>query len=98
MPEWMTPELRPVWCSARWPSFSSTATVRPGNRRASWYATASPTMPPPITATSACFMGDPLLRQELLPRHRHQSHAAQVDQRPADDLAVGAEDQPLPAR
>src|ERR1700679_2467018 len=50
MPEWITLELRPVWCSARRGSRSTTATVRPVRTTA--YAVARPTIPPPTTTTS----------------------------------------------
>src|ERR1700761_5274380 len=56
MPEWMTPEFRPVWCPARRGSRSTTATVRPV-RTTAW-AVARPTIPPPTTTTSYL----PLLR------------------------------------
>src|ERR1700743_1492637 len=50
MPEWITLELRPVWCSARRGSRSTTATVRP--LRTTAWAVARPTIPPPTTRTS----------------------------------------------
>src|ERR1700744_1377919 len=50
MPEWMTPEFRPVWWSARGGSRATTATVRPV-RTTAW-AVARPTIPPPTTTTS----------------------------------------------
>src|ERR1700761_8719017 len=50
MPEWITLELRPVWCSARRGSRSTTATVRPVRTTAC--AVARPTIPPPTTTTS----------------------------------------------
>ncbi len=43
-------ELWPVWCPASCGSRSTTATDRP--LRATAYAVASPTMPPPTTTTS----------------------------------------------
>ena len=46
----MTLELRPVWWVASRASRSTTATERP--ERATAYAVARPTMPPPITTTS----------------------------------------------
>src|SRR4051794_41351811 len=51
MPAWMTPELWLVWWAPSAVSRSSTTTRRP--RPASSRPTASPTMPPPTTATSA---------------------------------------------
>src|SRR5512143_2561838 len=51
MPEWSTPELRPDWCEQMRSSFSRTITRLP--RRWSLYAAARPTIPPPMTTTSA---------------------------------------------
>src|SRR6476469_1978570 len=51
MPWWMTPLLWLVWCAPSRASRSSTSTRRP--RSASARAVASPTIPPPTTATSA---------------------------------------------
>src|SRR5690606_37050235 len=51
MPACTTPELWPVWCTARRFSFSSTVTSVPGRRRPISRATASPRMPPPTTPT-----------------------------------------------
>src|SRR5262245_30203739 len=48
----MTPLLCPVWCRAISRSFSRRATWLPGARRRISRAVASPTMPPPMTATS----------------------------------------------
>src|SRR5262245_45937442 len=53
MPEWITPELRPVWWRASPSSFSSTTTRAPGTRTPKRHAVARPTMPPPTTARSA---------------------------------------------
>src|ERR687891_284335 len=50
MPAWMTPLLCVVWCTPSRSSRSSTTTFIP--RSASARATARPTMPPPVTATS----------------------------------------------
>src|SRR3954471_20606856 len=52
MPAWATPELRPVWCNAGAGSRSRTATFRPGRRRWSSRAAASPTIPAPTMTTS----------------------------------------------
>src|SRR3954453_20378995 len=52
MPAWATPELRPVWCSAGSGSLSRTATRRPGRRRWSSRAAASPTIPAPTKTAS----------------------------------------------
>src|SRR3954454_7683842 len=49
MPEWITPELRPVWWRAGACSFSRTTTLSP--RSASACATAKPTIPAPTTTT-----------------------------------------------
>src|SRR3989454_8929577 len=65
MPEWMTPELWPVWCEARRGSFSRTTRRPPGWRSRSARAVARPTMPPPTMAMSwVGARGDP--------RHRHR--------------------------
>src|SRR5258706_7793639 len=53
MPEWMTPELCPVWCRATRSSFSKSSTRVPGRREVISSAVARPTMPPPTIATSA---------------------------------------------
>src|SRR4051812_36092700 len=50
MPAWMTPLLCVVWCSPSARPRSSSTTRSP--RSASSRAAASPTMPPPATATS----------------------------------------------
>src|SRR5919197_84882 len=52
MPEWMTPELWPVWCAARRGSFSRSTRRAPGRRARSARAVARPTMPPPTIAMS----------------------------------------------
>src|SRR4051812_36369971 len=52
MPAWATPELRAVWCNAGAGSRSRTATRRPGRRRWSSRAVASPTIPAPTKTTS----------------------------------------------
>src|SRR3954451_5786089 len=49
MPEWITPELRPVWWRAGACSFSRTTNLSP--RSASARATAKPTIPAPTTTT-----------------------------------------------
>src|SRR3954468_2546431 len=48
----MTPLLRPVWCAATDCSRSTTTTSRPGVRRRSSRATASPMIPAPTTTAS----------------------------------------------
>src|SRR5215471_18658598 len=57
MPEWMTPELCPLWCVASCGSFSSTPTLKFGYFFATCIAVAVPTMPPPITARSYLKLG-----------------------------------------
>src|SRR5205809_3381751 len=52
MPEWMTPELWPVWCEARRGSFPRITRRAPGRRSRSARAVARPTMPPPTMAMS----------------------------------------------
>src|SRR5205823_13601914 len=52
MPEWMTPELWPVWCEPRRGSFSRITRRAPGRRSRSARAVARPTMPPPTIAMS----------------------------------------------
>src|SRR5947207_1038130 len=52
MPAWMTPLERPVWWAAIRGSRSSTTTPIPSWRNASSRATASPTIPAPMTTTS----------------------------------------------
>ncbi len=49
MPEWITPELWPLWCRAGPVSFSSTVIRAAGSARCSARAVARPTMPPPTT-------------------------------------------------
>ena len=50
-PEWITPELWPLWWAAT-SSRSSSTRSRPGRSRSSARAVARPTMPPPTTTTS----------------------------------------------
>ena len=52
MPEWMTPLLWPVWCVPSSDSFSQSTSYSEGKRSSSARAVASPTMPPPMIATS----------------------------------------------
>jgi hypothetical protein len=55
MPEWMTPELLPVWCVASLASFSRITMRARGARSPRARAVASPMMPPPMTAMSKEF-------------------------------------------
>src|SRR4051812_44465417 len=50
MPEWITPELWPLWCRPGPVSFSSTVIRASGWAWLSARAVARPTMPPPMTA------------------------------------------------
>src|SRR5919106_5657661 len=52
MPEWMTPLLWPVWWRPSSASFSQSTSFSAGNLSRSARAVASPTMPPPMMATS----------------------------------------------
>src|SRR2546430_10989347 len=52
MPEWMTPELWPVWCEPRRGSFSRITRRARGRRSRSAGAVARRTMPPPTIAMS----------------------------------------------
>src|SRR3954470_7095142 len=52
MPAWITPLLAPVCPPATAGAASSTTASRPGRRRFSSRATASPRIPPPTTARS----------------------------------------------
>src|SRR6266705_1276933 len=63
MPEWMTPELWPVWCEARRGSFSRITRRAPGRRSRSAHAVARPTMPPPTMAMSWVTPRAPLLHR-----------------------------------
>src|SRR5262252_4713267 len=56
MPEWITPELWPVWCSPSEASLSRTAREVPGRRVRISRAAARPTMPPPTITTSYLVM------------------------------------------
>src|SRR5262249_25627991 len=52
MPEWMTPELFPVWWVASLASFSRMTSRALGTRSPRAHAVARPTMPPPMIAMS----------------------------------------------
>src|SRR4051794_30837837 len=72
MPAWATPELDPVWWRPSSASRSRTTIRRPGSRRWSSRAVATPRMPPPTTATSQSPDGSACVRA-LMGRDRRVS-------------------------
>src|SRR6266567_2989675 len=76
MPEWITPELCPVWCPPTAGSLSTTASDVPGLRLRISRAAASPSIPPPTITTSYLVTAGLSGHARTPGRYRHGTNSA----------------------